>query len=397
MQPRDLSEDDAHWLIRNAADWLVDWAWPVDTLRLVSHFRRQLSPERAAMLCELLELRDRGKVKFARAESMFFHRRGLEQASDETLAAYKAQRFANAEQIADLCCGIGGDAIALAKVCAATKIVDRCPATLAYASENLRLHGLPAEASVGDVRLERLGPAIAWHFDPDRRPGNSRRSEPDGYEPPLDDFLRTADRAPNGAVKLAPAAELPDSLAATTEREWIGHRRECQQQVAWFGDFARHPGQRCATWISASGTIATLVESIVPASSVAERCGNYLVEPKPPVFAAKLTDCFAEKFQLERVAPGVGYFTCDHQLESPLASVYEVLDEMANHRRTLTGYLNARDLRVVEVKKRGVEIDPAQFRKQLKRNTGQDDVVLVVFPRGLSQRVAVVRPHNAAK
>ena len=39
---------------------------------------------------------------------------GLEQASDEVVAAHKAGRFSDCGRVADLCCGIGGDTLALA-------------------------------------------------------------------------------------------------------------------------------------------------------------------------------------------------------------------------------------------------------------------------------------------
>ena len=47
---------------------------------------------------------------------MYFVRAALEQASPEVVAKHRARRFADlgCQQIADLGCGIGGDAIALA-------------------------------------------------------------------------------------------------------------------------------------------------------------------------------------------------------------------------------------------------------------------------------------------
>ena len=46
---------------------------------------------------------------------MFFTRSGLEQSSAEIVARHRARRYAGASQVADLCCGIGGDLIALAE------------------------------------------------------------------------------------------------------------------------------------------------------------------------------------------------------------------------------------------------------------------------------------------
>ena len=61
----------------------------------------------------------RAREKFSQAERMFFTRKGLEQATDEQFAAYKASRFSDAGRVADLCCGIGGDLLALAAAAAA--------------------------------------------------------------------------------------------------------------------------------------------------------------------------------------------------------------------------------------------------------------------------------------
>ena len=61
------------------------------------------------------ELRLRARAKFDRAGRMFFTRSGLEQASAEVVARHRARRFDTAGPVADLCCGIGGDLIALAE------------------------------------------------------------------------------------------------------------------------------------------------------------------------------------------------------------------------------------------------------------------------------------------
>ena len=58
----------------------------------------------------LVDLRQRAAVKFARAGEMFFDREGLEMATREEVARYRAWRLREAGDVADLCCGIGGDA-----------------------------------------------------------------------------------------------------------------------------------------------------------------------------------------------------------------------------------------------------------------------------------------------
>ena len=85
------------------------------TVGMLSRLRRDLWPERSHLVVEQVELRARGREKFSRADQMFFTRQGLEQATDEQLAAYKASRFVVGEAVVDLCCGIGGDLISLGR------------------------------------------------------------------------------------------------------------------------------------------------------------------------------------------------------------------------------------------------------------------------------------------
>ena len=63
-----------------------------------------------------MTLRLKARSKFDRAMDMFFTRSGLEQASaEDVVARHRSGRYAGASQVADLCCGIGGDLIALAE------------------------------------------------------------------------------------------------------------------------------------------------------------------------------------------------------------------------------------------------------------------------------------------
>ena len=60
---------------------------------LRERLRKDLSLQRAHLVVEQIELRRRAREKFSLAEKMYLTRKGLEQATDERLAAYKASRF----------------------------------------------------------------------------------------------------------------------------------------------------------------------------------------------------------------------------------------------------------------------------------------------------------------
>src|SRR5699024_2397964 len=86
-------------------------------------------------------LRSRARAKFGEfADSMLFTPDGLEQATRLPVAALHAQRFRRAgiSSVADLGCGIGGDAMALAGLGLDVHAVDRDPVTVAVAIVNLR-------------------------------------------------------------------------------------------------------------------------------------------------------------------------------------------------------------------------------------------------------------------
>src|ERR1039457_612227 len=95
------------------------------------------------------ELRLAARAKFTRAMDMFFTRPGLEQASAQVVARHRQTRFAAAGVVADLCCGIGGDLVALAGE-HQVRAVDRDPLHLRMAMLNAAVYGVD-----GSVRTAR--------------------------------------------------------------------------------------------------------------------------------------------------------------------------------------------------------------------------------------------------
>ncbi|MFY9712990.1 MAG: class I SAM-dependent methyltransferase, partial [Microbacterium sp.] len=101
---------------------LLDGTGPLESLadvtRTVSRMRAAgHSPELVAAVVTQVSLRARAKPKFGDfAGRMLFTRAGLEQATRLGVAARHAQRLRGAgiTSVADLGCGIGGDALAFA-------------------------------------------------------------------------------------------------------------------------------------------------------------------------------------------------------------------------------------------------------------------------------------------
>lgn len=387
--------DDYRWLVNDAASWLRDAAeCSAPLASLVPALRRNLSEARTHLVLEQVALRRRAQEKFSQAQRMFFTAQGLEQATDEALARYKSRRFSRDVPVADFCCGIGGDLLALAERGPVIG-VDRDEVCAILATANCVPLGVAdARVLVADAQEFLFDGVTAWHVDPDRRPHGHRTSQPDFYEPGPEvvDAWRT--RCSVGAVKLAPAAVVPESWRDECELEWIASRGGCRQQVAWFGELARQTGQRSATVVTAGGeSLRTVVGQGDAPISLAPAVGRYLFEPNPAVLAAGLAGSLAAEHHLAALAVEAGYLTGDAPVDDAALAAFEVTDVLSFDTKRLKTLLRDRGIGRLEVKKRGVDIDPAQVQRTL-RVPGDHSATLLVARLGkkvvaiLAQRVS---------
>src|ERR1022692_2678664 len=150
---------------------------PDTALRLGTELRRRYPADLVAAAIAQHELRLQARAKFSRAMQMFFTRPGLEQSSSEVVARHRAARYASFERVADLCCGIGGDLLALAGAGRCVRAVDRDPLHLRMAEANAEAGGVASRGTVSesDVRDVDLAGVEAVFIDPARRSGQRRR------------------------------------------------------------------------------------------------------------------------------------------------------------------------------------------------------------------------------
>ena len=388
--------DDCRWLISEAAEpWLAiareEFSPGGVGLGLLSRLRKDLPAERAHLIVEQIELRQRAREKFSRAERMFYTRKGLEQATDEQLASYKAARFPTGDLIADLCCGIGGDLVALAER-GPTGGIDRDPVMALLAGANAQANGLRAGQCcvLEEDALHVPLAGGAWHCDPDRRAEGRRTTRGELFEPPLAAIDSLLGRNLNAAIKLAPATEAPANWQESAEREWLGSRGECRQQVAWFGKLARFPGRRTATVVDARGGPRTVVGNGEEAVPVAVSLGRYFYEPHAAVLGAKLTTSLSREHELTAVSTGIAYLTSDRLIADPALAAFEVVAVLPLDRKQLKAYCREHNIGRLEVKKRGVPIDPERLRKEVIAS-GDCEATLIVTPAKGAVRALVTR------
>lgn len=386
---------DIEWLTGAAAGViLAELAEDARPLHVIAaRLRTSFTADRTHLLLEQAELRRRAAAKFAHPEQMFFTRVGLEQATDEWVAAYKASRIIERRagsvsnrssalavqgdretgnriaDVADLCCGIGGDLMAFTR-CGTSIGVERDPVVAHLAGVNSGNAVQAIDVADFDVRA-----VDAWHIDPDRRPGGRRTTSLEWCEPNRETIEQLLKCTPNAAVKLAPATDVPNAWAERCELEWLSRDRECRQLVAWHGELAASPGQRRATIVShcvSRGVPApesehrTIVGMANQPTPIATSVLEYVFDVDPAVTAARLAGVIAAEHELSVLGGGPSYLTGARFIDDAALACFRVNDVLPMRVGKLAAHLRARDIGQLEIKKRGVDIDPEQLRRELK-------------------------------
>jgi THUMP domain-like len=375
------SSDEIEWLLSGAAEpWLARVAQDLSlhsiTPKWIQKLRLDLGMERTSLVIEIVQLRQRAREKFSAADKLFFTSKGLEQATDEVLARYKATRFAKNGSLFDVCCGIGGDAMGLAQR-SDVRLVDRDAVALGFAQRNVESTGGCSHPFAGDANDLAFDSQVQWHIDPDRRATGERTSEIEMGEPSRATLEKMLQAAPQGAIKLAPAAKIPDSWQACCEAEWIETRSECRQLMAWFGSLARSTQVHTATILDRSGVATSFHGSPTDVATTASELETYCYDPAACLRAAKLVAAWCNLHDMRLVSEQSLYLTSSQLISSPLVAVFQLHDVLPLDVPQLKAYFRQRNIGRLEIKPRGVGITPEQLRPQLKLR-GENEAVLLL-------------------
>jgi SAM-dependent methyltransferase len=369
-------------------DSLPPYETTTDVVRLVSELRGAgHSPGLVAAVLTQSKLRRRAQAKFGPfADRMLFTEAGLEQATRLSVAARHAERFrgAGANRVADLGCGIGADSLAMAALDLEVTAVERDEPTAAIAAYNLApwsavtVHHADAETTSLD------GVDGAW-LDPARRNEKGRLHDPADWSPSLDFAFGLAERMPVG-VKLGPGVDR-DVIPAGAEAQWVSVDRDVVELGVWFGPAAR-PGIRRAALVVGAHGVAELTAGADSADVEVGTLGEYLYEPDGAVIRARLIGDLARELDGRMVSDEIAYITSDGAVETPFAACFRIIEQLPLDERRLKRELQVRGIGRVEIKKRGVDIDPAAFRRRLApRGDGEATLVLT---RVAGRRVALL-------
>jgi hypothetical protein len=167
----------------------------------------------------------------------------------------------------------------------------------------------------------------------------------------------------------------------------VSDRGEVVELVLWRGGLQRDGVRRAALVTGPAGT----AELTAPADTDDEPAGplgDHVYEPDGAVIRARLIGDLARATGTRPFGPGIAYLTGDGLAASPFHTPFAVDAVLPFDRQRIRKELRARGIGRLEIKKRGVDLDPAAFRKELSLQ-GDDEAVLIVT-RSADRRVALI-------
>ena len=378
-------------------DSLAPYQSQADIVRSVTELRR--AGHSAGLVAAVLsqsKLRARAAAKFGDfATQLLYTEAGLEQATRLSVAALHAGRFraAGIERVADLGCGIGADALAMAAIGLRLTAVERDEVTAAIASYNLA--AFPNVTVVhADATTVSLDEVDGVFLDPARRTAGhgatTRITDPGEYSPSLSFALELAARMPAG-IKLGPGLER-ELIPADVEAQWVSVNADVVEMGLWSGPLARAGILRSALVIGSAGTYELTAAGDTEDAEVGE-LGPWLYEPDGAVIRARLIGNLARSLDARMVSAGIAWMTSGSAVDTPFAQRFAVEEVFPLDVGLLRKELRARGIGVLEIKKRGVDIDPAAFRKKLSLSGANSATLILTRIAGIRKAVLARRPE----
>ncbi|MDR1806900.1 MAG: SAM-dependent methyltransferase [Propionibacteriaceae bacterium] len=391
----------AQWLVTpDAAPWLERAMGEADptSLGAAERLRRGLDPARAAAVLDQAALRRRARAKLGEwADTFFLTHDGLEMATRADVARWRAARLVDAgvTAVADLGCGLGADARAFVEAGLDVTAVDRDPVTAVLAAANL---GRPVECA--EVAGEALAArdTAALFLDPSRRTDAGRTWDLAKLSPPWSHIRALLERDPGSTppvvVKLGPGMahrDIPAGVAAT----WVSHHGDLVELTLWGGATVSGP----LAVARRPRSVATVPDPVAPSPGRWEAVllpeghvvaagpptpppgplGRFLWEPDPAVIRATATGAVAAQLGAHPVAARLAYLTGDDDATTPFAQRFAIREVLPYDDAAVRAWAKANGVGALEIKTRGLGLDPARWRRRL-RLKGRRAATVIVTP-----------------
>jgi hypothetical protein len=237
----------------------------------------------------------------------------------------------------------------------------------------------------GSIEDEVLSDVDTAFCDPARRQADRRVFDPAAFSPPWSFVVGLPDRVARTVLKLAPGLDhalIPEAA----EAEWVSVDGSAAELALWFGfpgqvprraSVLRGGGENSLTGTGTSGATVTGV-------------GRYVYDPDPAVVRSHLVAEFAATVDGGLADEHLAYVFTDAPRPSPYGRCFEVLEELPFARKQLRAALRERGIGKLEIRKRGLAVEPDELRRDL-RLSGSGSATLVLLRVGQTPRALLCR------
>jgi hypothetical protein len=369
-----------------------------DSLGIVKEFPADWNIELRAAMLEQIELYPKWKKKFPQADFLWTNKLALEQSSAPDIAQWKAGLFPPESRIADLCCGMGADSFALQGH--ELTGVDLDPERLEMYAHNAKQMGLTAKTLLRDVQ-EKPVDADYFLLDPARRPGSSnQRWQADDFSPSPSSWAQIIQNYKGGIIKLAPGLDFELDFPHT--RVFLGGHRECREQAILCGELhlpqmPKHGG--VAAVVLPEAFVYCADKEAAHTQAPLSEVQDFLWEPHAPLLRAHLFNHFGLQYGFQQIHPRIAYMTSadipsDAQKADYPFRGFRVLEVLQAKTKAIRKAMQEHKITFVEVKKRGMDINPSEWQKKLNKNNKKADTAttsgVLLFSRTSNKHVALL-------
>lgn len=353
-----------------------------DSLSAGERLRRSFPADDVAWALTQVALRRKAGGRLERADEMLFTPAGAEQATRSSVARWRAERFAAAgvRRVWDIGCGIGADAMAFAEAGLDVVAVDADPGTVDVATHNLALVGA-GPAHVGRAEELEVPAGDAVFLDPARRTARGRTWRVEDFTPPWPLVLEHLSSPRFVAVKLGPGVP-KELLPKGAQWDWVSDGGDVVEASLW---------NRLDP-----GPVAVRIDPGIHTLRDAGRAldvrplGRYLAEPDGAAIRAGLVAEAAGECDAWLLDEHVAYLSSDAPIDTGWVTNFEVLDVLDYDRKALKAYVRDHRIGRLEIKKRAIDVDPAELRRAL-RPKGPAAATIIIARTAEGTRAVVAR------
>ncbi len=359
-------------------------------LHTVERIRAKCGVAAVSLVVELVAGRAAAVRKFGPDHPRWYTRTALEQASGAIAADHRAERLSGFGAVLEVCAGMGGDTLALARAGASVVAVESDPLLADMVRRNLSEAGFDetgeeagrmggrVQVRTGEAEAASLDGFGVVYADPSRRSENRRSTSLKRLSPPIDFLSDLAGRAPATTIKLAPAASLSALRDAFpgAEIEFVSVDGELKEAVIW-------AGQAISTSLRAT-VLGSGAAADNPRAELTGEPGHYLpvqepgrfiAEPEPALVRSGLFTEFAAATGIEHgvLAEQIAFLASNTAPTTPFARYYRVIDALPFSDRAIGERLRKLGSGSVAVRCRGFpepgDVIAARLQRYLRGDT----------------------------